>query len=359
MEGVVQADGFTQRAAGPVSGGRQQSSGSGPADGGHLRPARSGLHYRGPRFDCAVPHGGYVWWYIDAVSDDGAHALTLIAFVGSVFSPYYASARRRGEADPLNHCAINMALYGPRSGRWAMTERGAMQVEREQSILSIGSSILCWTGNALLIAIDEVCAPLPRRLRGSVRLTPAALCDRSFALDTAGLHRWSPIAPCARIEVDLSDPALSWSGSGYLDSNSGAGSLEDAFETWSWSRASVADRTLVLYDIKARETAARSMALQFDANGTVRDCEMPPPVPLPCTGWRLSRQTRADAGQNVRVARTLEDGPFYSRSLLSTSLLGATAPAIHESLSLDRFRSRWVQCLLPFRMPRNARPAAW
>ena len=54
----------------------------------------------GLRFDCPVPDGGYVWWYIDALSDDGAHGLTLIAFVGSVFSPYYAWARRRGDREP-------------------------------------------------------------------------------------------------------------------------------------------------------------------------------------------------------------------------------------------------------------------
>ncbi len=34
--------------------------------------------------------GGYAWWYVDALSDDGRHGLTLIAFIGSVFSPYYA-----------------------------------------------------------------------------------------------------------------------------------------------------------------------------------------------------------------------------------------------------------------------------
>ena len=44
---------------------------------------------------------GYVWWYVDALSDDGRHGLTLIAFIGSVFSPYYALARRRGAGDPL------------------------------------------------------------------------------------------------------------------------------------------------------------------------------------------------------------------------------------------------------------------
>ena len=32
------------------------------------------------------------------MSDDGQHGITLIAFVGSVFSPYYAWARGRGQA---------------------------------------------------------------------------------------------------------------------------------------------------------------------------------------------------------------------------------------------------------------------
>ena len=63
----------------------------------------------GPGFDAAVRPGGYAWWYVDAFSDDGRFGLTIIAFVGSVFSPYYAW---RGRRDPLDHCAINVALYG-------------------------------------------------------------------------------------------------------------------------------------------------------------------------------------------------------------------------------------------------------
>ena len=236
-----------------------------------------------------------------------------------------------------------------------MTERGARQVDREQSLLSIGPSAMCWTGDALQIAIDEICAPLPRRLRGSIRLTPSALSERTFELDAAGMHRWTPLAPRARIEVQLSNPALAWSGTGYFDSNSGAAPLEDAFDAWTWSRASLAERTVVLYDFKARDSALRSMALEIDRHGQIEEMDIPPLVSLPSTRWLLTRQTRADAAASVRVARTLEDGPFYSRSLLQTPVLGRRASAIHESLSLDRFRSPWVRCLLPFRMPRVAR----
>ena len=52
-------------------------------------------------FDQPVAPGGYAWWYVDALSDDGRHGLTIIAFVGSVFSPYYAWSGATRSAQPL------------------------------------------------------------------------------------------------------------------------------------------------------------------------------------------------------------------------------------------------------------------
>jgi carotenoid 1,2-hydratase len=71
--------------------------------------------------------------------------------------------------------------------------------------------------------------------------------------------------------------------------------------------------------------------------------------------WRVARVARAEAGYPAAVLRTLEDAPFYARSLISTRLLGHSVTAMHESLSLDRFRADWVRLLLPFRMPRTLR----
>eukprot|EP01035_Chromulina_nebulosa_P001147 gene1148-1551_t len=105
-----------------------------------------------------------------------AHALVVIAFIGSVFSPYYAWAHRRAEhqggASPLNHCAVNVALYGPAKG-WAMTERGHRQLQRSATHLQIGPSQLRWVGDMLELQLDETTTPWPRRLRGTVRLHPA------------------------------------------------------------------------------------------------------------------------------------------------------------------------------------------
>jgi carotenoid 1,2-hydratase len=299
-----------------------------------------------------VAAGGYAWWYVDALSDDGQHGLTLIAFIGSVFSPYYAAARRRGAADPRRHCALNVALYGPRAQRWAMTERGAGALRRDATCLSIGPSALHWDGEVLTAEIDEWTVPWPSRLRGVVRIYPQGLNGHDHALDRDGHHRWHPIAPCARVEVELRQPALRWAGPGYLDANQGDTPLESAFRRWDWSRAALpGGGTAVIYDAERCDGGRTTLALDFDARGGVRAFAPPPPQALPPTLWGVERGTRSEGA--AHVLRTLEDTPFYARSLVDAAWAGQRAVAVHESLSLERFSRRWVQALLPFRMPRR------
>jgi carotenoid 1,2-hydratase len=69
--------------------------------------------------------------------------LTIIAFVGSVFSPYYRWANQRSAlVDPNNYCCLNVALYSKQHHHWAMTERGAGWCERGADYFSIGPSQL-------------------------------------------------------------------------------------------------------------------------------------------------------------------------------------------------------------------------
>lgn len=344
--------------AGTLSLRRGDTPWSGRADGGAVGAASGLGRHGGPRFDQAVGPGGYGWWYVDALSDDGRFGLTIIAFVGSVFSPWYAwSGRQR----PEDHCALNIAFYGPGCERWAMTERPKGQVWRDAESLSIGPSSLRWDGDDLVIRFDEITAPvppmpmIPSGLRGVVRVKPRAINTIAFPLDAQGRHVWRPIAPRARVEVTLDDPALSWSGEGYLDTNAGTEPLEDAFEVWDWSRAHVKHDSAVLYDLKRKDGSALSLALRFDKHGVPETVTPPPHAPLPSTVWRMPRHTRADEGRSVSVQRTWEDTPFYSRSTLSTHLLGQPCQAVHESLSLGRLRSPLVRAMLPFRMPRSLR----
>jgi carotenoid 1,2-hydratase len=283
------------------------------------------------------------------LSDDGQHGLAIIALVGSVFSPYYAWSGRR---DPLDHCAVNVAIYGPRGNRWAMTERGRNSLSRRRHELGIGRSSLSWDGTRLMIGIDEVAVPLPSRIRGALVVEPTGLNKESFALDAAGRHLWRPIAPFARVSAEFDAPDLRWSGDGYFDMNAGSEPLETGFVDWTWSRAALARGAAILYDARRRQEGSVSLALRFDKSGDYERLKPPPIVQLPATRWRLARQTRSDDGK-AEVSGRFEDTPFYARSRISTRLFGENVTGVHESLSLNRFANPLVRLMLPFRMPRR------
>ncbi len=253
----------------------------------------------------------------------------------------------------MQHCALNVALYGPRKARWCMTERDSAQVTREAQHFQVGPSSMHWDGTTLVVAIDEIAVPHLGRVRGQVRLHPNFLTEHVETIDSHGRHRWTPFAPSARVEVELPRPGLSWAGHGYFDGNSGDRPLEADFSTWTWSRATLPDGgAAVLYDVVRRDGSALALALHFGRDGVGRFVS-PPLARLPGTLWGVDRDTRSDGA--ARVLRTLEAAPFYTRSAVETELLGAVVTGVHESLVMDRFTARWVQTLLPFRMPRLAR----
>jgi len=355
MDGFVSEAGRAQPHTGPVSGGRQHASGSWHSDGGDIGPLGGKSGDRGPCFDATVEPNGYAWWYVDAISDNGQHGLTIIAFIGSVFSPYYASARRRGPADPHNYSAFNVAIYGQRSKHWALTERRKTSLFRNARQLVVGESSMSWSADALTIEVAELAIPRFSKLRGRIHLYPSALTGCNITLDADGRHRWRPIAPRARVDVQMEQPRLRWRGSGYFDTNTGTAPLEDDFKTWTWSRADLEDGAAVLYDVIRRRGEPLSVALRFDDAGNHEDFTPPSEVSLPSTGWRIDRRTRSEDAGNTTILRTCEDTPFYARSVVASHLFGARRQSMHESLSLDRFRTRWVQTLLPFRMPRAPR----
>lgn len=329
-----------------------------------------------PEFTRAVPDNGYCWWYLDAVSDDKLNALTVIVFIGSVFSPYYAWARQRGPTSALQHCAVNVALYG-RPARWCMTERAGTSVKADSASLQIGSSQLRITDQAMIVDIDETSVPLPSRVRGRVKINfPGHDLDRQ-PLDSADCssarHFWQPIAPHSRITVEMSSPKLTWEGDAYVDSNYGDIPLESSFKSWTWSRSHAATGdTIIHYDVAMRNGNTSKRSLNYCRQGQLKKVDAPCTHELkPTRYFRISRSARTCENTEIDALQTLEDTPFYSRSRFvekeqqpatsSQRSSGAKAETasqrvtIHESLDLDRFDSAWVRCLLPFRMPRMTR----
>ncbi|MFH1807288.1 MAG: carotenoid 1,2-hydratase [Pseudomonadota bacterium] len=290
------------------------------------------------------------------MSDDGRQGITVIAFVGSVFSPGYANARRRQpDVDPLDYCALNVVVYERDRKSWALTEWPRHAIHRDADHFALGPNRLSWNQGALELIFDERQSPFGQPLRGRLRLTPEHLYGHPVYLDQAREHRWWPVCPHARIEVWLDQPGLHFVGAGYHDSNEGDVPLEQSFRYWTWSRATLPKGTAVLYDVDPVAGPPTRRGWLFDHDGRVRDIAAPRAQSLPPGLWGVPRHTRVDEGASARVEQTFEDSPFYMRSLLRTRLLGEDALAVHEALSLERFDQTWVQLLLPFRMRRRRR----
>ena len=309
-----------------------------------------------PDFSYSVPPLGYTWWYVDGLSNDGRYGITVIAFIGSVFSPYYLQARQTHgrAADPRDHCAFNVALYGCGRGQWAMTERDRHALEQGHQQLQIGPSSLSWEDDKLIGTFNETTQPLAGNLRGRFCITPIDSNWHTFNLDHDGRHRWRPLAPRAHIEVELDQPRLSWQGHAYIDTNAGDEPLEEGFRAWQWSRAAADDGAIVIYDVQPRQGDDHVLAYELRQNCTPLSLSLPATVDLPKTLWRMQRRTFADTPSSAKVVKTLEDTPFYSRSVLTTTINQQQLTTVHESLSMDRFTRGTTQWMLPWRMPRWA-----
>ena len=332
--------------------GWERPSWGGSSNGGPQREARRSEDSNGPSFDRPIEAGGYQWHYVDGVSDDGHVAIVIIALIGNPFSPSYLRARERGLGEPHAFSALNVALYARGASIWSLTERVIRTADRAASSLSIGQSAMRWEGDRLVVDVDERSAPLGRAVKGRVTLHPEAPTKATLSLASAGDHRWWPIAPLARIEVDFGAPGVRFKGHGYCDANAGSSPLHTAFETWNWSRTRTPDGAVITYDLVDAAATKSTHAFRISRRGEIDPLDATWERPLDRTLWRLQPSARVDKGHDVRRIRSLEDGPFYARSLVETRLAGHSVVAVHESLAAHRLRAPWVRALSKLRMRR-------
>ncbi|MEL6169407.1 MAG: carotenoid 1,2-hydratase [Pseudomonadota bacterium] len=287
---------------------------------------------------------------MDGVSDDGRRAVSVIAFIGSVFSPWY---RWTGRRRPHNHVCINVATYGP-GGRFTMTDRGEAALRQTRETFTVGPSSLRWRGGQLVIDVNEISSlPLVSRVKGRITVTPAGVTDVDLPLTDDGAHVWRPFAPTARIEVDL-NRGWNWSGHGYFDANFGTRALEADFSDWTWGRFPIPGGTACFYDAGRRDGSRLASAYRFDETGNVTTFDAPPLTPVARSLWAVRRETRADPGYRPRQVKAMLDAPFYTRSVVRTQIHGHETDGVHEALDLNRFRGPWLMPMLAVRVPRRS-----
>jgi carotenoid 1,2-hydratase len=282
----------------------------------------------------------------------------VIAFIGSVFSPYYHWSR---DKDPMNHVAFNVALYGPDGHAWAMTERGKSALRRDRSSLQIGQSVIRFDGSVFTISFDEIFLPwpgqrlLPKRMRGKIELVPRFLGDQAYPLDPPEIHVWQPVAPVGRVSLSLDDhPGGGWVGRGYHDMNFGSRPLEADFSGWDWARGETASaRPVLLYDSVLASGLNSRFGLIYGENGQVTHFDPPARQALKRGFWGVGGGIACDEAAKPVLLSPYEDTPFYRRSLVQTSITDERVTMMHETLDCRRLAMPLVRLMLPFRMPRR------
>ena len=247
-------------------------------------------------------------------------------------------------------------MAGP-GARFCMTDRGRGALRRAPGALTLGPSSLRWDGASMTIEIDEMAGlPRPGRLRGRVRVTPAAVTGVELPLTADGAHVWRPFAPGSRIEVDLDVPGWRWEGHGYLDGNFGTRPMPDDFALWTWARFPAGDGgALCVYDAIGRDGSARRAAMRFAPDGGAAHVEAPGALPMGRTAWGLRREVRADPGTRPRAIRSMLDAPFYARAVAETTIGGERLRGVHEVIDLRRYASPAIKPMIALRVPRRAR----
>jgi carotenoid 1,2-hydratase len=349
-DGSVQTPNGTNGDQGSVSNGGRGASGRRGSNGDTLRDARGRSDLHGPNFNLDVPAGGYAWWYIDGVSDCGSRAVSVIGFIGSVFSPWYAWS---GRGDPANNCCINVATYGP-GGRFTMTDRGRGALRRGTDKFTVGPSSMHWNGRELIIDIDEISSPpIISRVRGQITVTPSSITNVELPLTKDGAHVWRPFAPTSRINVNLEAKGWQFDGHGYFDANFGTRPLETDFSYWTWGRFPTAQGSTCFYDATRRDGTALDAAIAFQPDGAASHIDAPNSKPFKRTLWALRRETRADVGTTAKQIKPMLDAPFYSRSVVETKINGEVVQGVHEALDLNRYASKLLKPMLAVRVPRR------
>ncbi|QSQ20371.1 carotenoid 1,2-hydratase [Pyxidicoccus parkwayensis] len=286
--------------------------------------------------------GAYRWFYADVTA--GPFSAVCIFMLGSLFSPRYSVAARRG-GRPMEHSAVNFALYHEGVRRlWVLSEYPRAEVVSPRQ-LRIGRSTLTYSdAGTVRMDVEDWTAPWGRPVRASLTLEPMTPVGEVVRLMPELPHYWQALAPRSKARLEVPSLGVEAGGLGYHDTNHGDELLGARLSGWHWARTHREDATVVDYHLPEGVPPLRVTA---GAHG-VR-CERGSVQEPPCTsmtGWGLRVPTRLHAGNEVvGEARLLESSPFYAR----LEARKGPCDSMGEVADFRRFHSPFIRWMAHFR----------
>ena len=337
--------------------------------------------------------GGFTWFYVDLVDDQGGGA-TVIWSWGLPFLPGYAGAARAGKPElPVNRPSVNVVVYGAGRERfYLLSELPPDQCSWADDGRSwrLGDSTFSWTDTPgapdaaptrTLEANLDLALPTGGRAtgrlwlsgplrRGSHTATGAgSMSPAPASTASVSTHMWTPMIAASRGGLELRTPRgdLRIEGRGYHDRNSAELPLHElGIQSWWWGRVALPGRDVIFYRLTPSDPGAapRDLVVEFGADGSCRTREDAglQVGSLRRSTWGLRWPDGAgfpdpdDRPVAVEVSALLDNGPFYQRYLLRGRCGQDEGYGIGEHLVPDRVDSDLLRPLVRMRVHRAAGP---
>lgn len=296
--------------------------------------------------------GGFVWWYLDLVDENGDGLVVIWSF-GLPFLPGYAQSARLGVA-PLAHTlpSLNLVVYqggreqlyllqrlNPADARWGEGEELRLGASTFRSFVE---------GNQRIVEANIDCdLPGGARLSGQVSARGAAVHAEHTDPPETSPHCWTPLLAPGHGEATLyidGVPSFCLQGRAYHDRNSSPLPLQElGIDRWFWARGSCDDGERVVYVLWPKDGGApRAFSLHIRPDGQVLRRE----------GLKVSERgthrlrygmssceeliVHGEDDVRVRLHSLLENGPFYLRFVGTLQQGDAQGPAVAEMVNASR-----------------------
>ncbi len=330
-----------------------------------------------PRELMSTP-GGFLWWYLDVVDENGSGMVVIWSF-GLPFLPGYIDACRRNRPQlPANRPSLNVAVYRQGNPDFYLLKEfdgddADWNLRADGDDWRFGNSIIESTvdGNQrtlrLRLRLDvphldsrtdiDFVASGPGIHRSGEVHDPSA---RSFVPDTR--HNWTPLLcnQSASATVDIGGEIRRLSGRVYHDRNGGFAPLHQlGIRHWSWGRIALPQRELIYYVLDGRDDTTQTLLLTVDSAGCIRRLDG---AALIRRGSQTNRgglqwwssMTVAVDGRpwlDIEHRDVVDSGPFYLRAILTaTDQRGRRSRGVAEFCEPDRIDRRRHRPLVRMRV---------
>lgn len=319
--------------------------------------------------------GGFAWWYIDLLDDNGDGFVIIWSF-GLPFLPGYLGAARAGRPVTAGcRPSLNVALY--KRGRpefYLLQEYDADQVEWRPGFWRFGQTTIEASDRGSSRKLDmHLDCSVPRsneRLCGTIHLSGSIPgWAEPVRIDREASHTWCPMTGPAWCQATFQVGSMApWmvAGWAYHDRNGGHRPLDRlGIDRWTWGRVVGEDKTQIYYVLWPQDSKASTVAWGLDvtADGRVKlydhlqadlHDETSATFGMPYHRRVVLRQDDGTSWLTSWSEHLLDDGPFYLRNHIRVE--GSEARGIGEWVDPDRIDQTWQRPFVRMRVHRMQGP---